>query len=847
MKRPLFAVGLALAVIMAVWLETEDLRKPPGQAGAAQPASGEAVMITGQVCRKDNNSFSLKSVVLYRTDQEAAISQQGIPYQEKCICEADETQDILLGSTVTVRGSFAPFSQASNPGEFDSEAYYRSVGIFGRLVKTEILSSEPPDLPVWEGLYRVRLLAKDRLYRIFPEKEAAVMSALLLGDREDLDDELRDLYKRNGILHILSISSLHITVMGMGLYRLLRRLGVPVWAAALTGGILMALYGAMTGFGVSVCRAIGMYLLRMLAEMTGRTYDMQNALGAVGICMLLYRPRYLRNSGFLLSFSSVLGIGVIYPAFHKMRGKMEASARYDESKLRKAARKGRRRLCENALLSLSITLATLPVQLWFYYETPVFGVVINLMVLPLVKPLLLTGAAALFLPFPEAAGSIDCLILGWFERLCRFFDALPLQLWNPGRPEVRQVAAYYMMVGLSLLWGGRLRKGKKRIPEKGRAEEKRAGEEESEKGRAGEANRGRAGEGATDRGRRVRGRADRERTAPEIVAEGKIILLRSAAWRYGPVIVGIFLAILLLALRPGAENQVIFLDVGQGDCTIVRTASGQTYLLDCGSSSRSGVGGYVLLPFLKYNGIRRIDGIFLSHPDTDHVNGALELFSLAEENGILIEQLILPDIDEADKKEQLGKLLEAATCAYENRKVAVRYLASGDSWQCGDAFFRCLHPASGYSGANANAYSMCIYAVFGEAGQPRITALFTGDVEAEGEAALCQALAAYEIRDITLLKVAHHGSKNATSEAFLTQICPDAAVISCGENNRYGHPHAEVLERLEQTGAILLQTRQSGAIKVRRRGEGVEISGFWGEPTTYLSVHSCPQYTDTNL
>lgn len=829
MRRPLFAVGLALAVIMAVWLETEALREPSGQTGAAQPASGEAVMITGQVCRKDKNSFSLKSVVLYQIDQEAAISQQSIPYQEKCICETEGTQDILLGSTVTVRGRFEPFPQATNPGEFDSEAYYRSIGTFGRLADTEILSNEPPDFLLWEGLYRIRLLAKDRLYRIFPEKEAAVMSALLLGDREDLDDELKDLYKRNGILHILSISSLHITIMGMGLYRLLRRLGVPVWAAALTGGILMVLYGAMTGFGVSVCRAIGMYLLRMLAEITGRTYDMRNALGAVGICMLLYHPRYLQNSGFLLSFSSVLGIGVVYPALRQIWGERADSARYGESGMRKVVRKGRKRLYENALLSLSITLATLPVQLWFYYEVPVFGVVINLLVLPFVKPLLLAGAAALILPFPGAAGSLDRLILGWYEHLCLFFDALPLRLWNPGKPEAWQVAAYYTVLGLSLLWGSRLRKGKKRRPGEGRAGEadsERAGEGatvrgETSTGRAGETDSEGAGEGAT-----VRERADRKKTEMGKVAEGKIMLLGSAVCRYGTVVCGILLAILLLAVRPGAENQVIFLNVGQGDCTIVRTASGQTYLLDCGSSSRSGVGRYVLLPFLKYNGIRRIDGIFLSHPDTDHVNGALELFSLAEESGICIEQLILPDIDETDKKEQLIELLDAAACAYEDRKVAVRYLAAGDSWQCGDAFFLCLHPASGYSGADTNAYSLCIYASFGKAGQPRMTALFTGDVEAEGETALCQALASYKIQNITLLKVAHHGSKNATSEAFLTQVCPDVAVISCGENNRYGHPHAEVLERLEQRGTILLQTWQSGAVKVRHRTAGAELSAF---------------------
>ena len=92
------------------------------------------------------------------------------------------------------------------------------------------------------------------------------MNALLLGEKGGLEEETRELYRRNGILHILSISSLHITILGMGLYRLLRKAGLPVWAAAVLGGMFMIGYGMLTGFGVSVCRAVGMYLLRMLAE-----------------------------------------------------------------------------------------------------------------------------------------------------------------------------------------------------------------------------------------------------------------------------------------------------------------------------------------------------------------------------------------------------------------------------------------------------------------------------------------------------------------------------------------------------------------------------------------------------
>ena len=137
------------------------------------------------------------------------------------------------------------------------------------------------------------------------------MSTMLLGDDAGLDREIKELYKRNGIVHILSISGLHITLIGMTLYRLLRRMGMPVWPAALAGSGILILYGIMTGLGVSALRAIAMYLIRMLGEVLGRTYDMLTALGVAGAVTLLFNPMYLCHAGFLLSYGAVLGMGVL--------------------------------------------------------------------------------------------------------------------------------------------------------------------------------------------------------------------------------------------------------------------------------------------------------------------------------------------------------------------------------------------------------------------------------------------------------------------------------------------------------------------------------------------------------
>ena len=274
MKRPLFLVCLCL--VLMVWLfrgetggggETEGGGVETVAFGEAQstvpeqsPLHGNQYIVTGQVCQKDTDYFYLDSIIL---EQEAAIQQQPIPFTEKLICEYprdfDDTQ-VLLGSRVKVCGTFLAFSEATNPGEFDMKKYYHSIKIGGKLRQVTVLD-RGLDYSEWrEALHRCKSYFHTRLYQIFPEQEASVMCTMLLGEKKVLDSEIKELYKRNGIIHILSISGLHITIIGMSIYRMLRRTGMPAWIAALLGGSVLLLYGLMTGMGVSAVRAIGMYL-----------------------------------------------------------------------------------------------------------------------------------------------------------------------------------------------------------------------------------------------------------------------------------------------------------------------------------------------------------------------------------------------------------------------------------------------------------------------------------------------------------------------------------------------------------------------------------------------------------
>ena len=826
MRRPLFCGAACLVALVAFWYFVLP------KAAEDMPPDGMRVTVAGQVCQKNETSFIIKvrdvgsnqnhsnqdnssqnhstlrelnredigstgavgSFTLLNIPVGNASSseitagalarddtlQAWNPIGDKLLCEY-EAAELTLGAEVIVEGNFYAFEGATNQGEFDYARYYHSLGYAGRLRRVEVTWQESCAPGVRETLYRLQRYWEERLYQIFPEKEASVMTAILLGDKSGLDEEVKDQYRRNGIIHILSISGLHITILGMGLYKMLKRLGVPAWFAAVCGGGALVLYGIMTGLGVSVCRAIGMYLIRMLAGLWGRTYDMLTALGVVGAVMVCIHPPWLEHMGFLLSFGSILGVGMLLPALSAQGEKPVELRRYEERGWQQYLARTRDKLSEGlrqgVLAGAAITLTTMPIQLWFSYEIPVYSILLNVLILPFMSVLMVTGLIAMCIPGLGIVGTADVVILMGYEGLCGLFERLPGPMWNPGRPQLWQVALFYLLWGIVAWSVWLVKKHKKR--------------------------------------------------------RAVIVGVKVAQW------ITLAAAVVLLGLSTFRGDAVTFLDVGQGDCICVRLSSGEVYLFDCGSSSRSHVGERVLIPFLKYHGIQRIDAIFVSHGDADHMNGIVELLELSGEEHIEIGQLVLPGIDRGLWEEEFGELLAAAGGADggsgadggnrtdndrfgQRSGVPVAFVRAGDDFGAQDTFL-CLHPASDGGGAGGNEGSECFYIELRE-GANCLSLLLVGDVEGKGERELLAELQERAIRDVTVLKVAHHGSRNSTAMEVLRQISPRLSVISCGRNNRYGHPHEELLERLESSGTAIYDTPHAGAVTLRldKRGASIE-------------------------
>ena len=252
--------------------------------------------------------------------------------------------------------------------------------------------------------------------------------------------------------------------------------------------------------------------------------------------------------------------------------------------------------------------------------------------------------------------------------------------------------------------------------------------------------------------------------------------------------------------------EIVFLDVGQGDALAIRSPGGRWILVDTGPRGRTyDAGARVVLPYLHRRGVARIEALVLTHPDLDHIGGAEAVVQALDVGYVL-------DPAQATGRDAYVDVLEAAS------RDAIPWLeARRDvSIMLDGVEISVLHPggpmSASFSATDSNAQSVVLLVRYGE-----FEALLTGDAPVEVEEAILADLP----WELEVLKVGHHGSNTSTSPLLLARTSPALAVISVGARNRYGHPHADVVRRLIESGARVLRTDQNGDIVIRARRSGL--------------------------
>ncbi len=748
MKRPLMCFCILLMIISILRFYVLDYGSPPGE------MPQEAVTLQGRL-----DSWEVKSgyTILYLSDiffYDNSVKEISNYNSIGLRCYIEETGDLRLGQQVAVQGFLALPQEAGNQGEFDEASYYSRMGYEYVLYEGKILVQSHEYDILLQLLYDFKCYAKMQLTTYLEQTDAGIMSAMLLGDKTNIDNEMKFLYRSMGIYHILAISGLHISLIGGFLYKLLKILRIkPAIAVLLSLGIVI-LYGLMIGMPPSALRAIIMFGFGLVAPLINRSHDRFTSLAVAGICLVGMNPQLIEDAGVQLSFLAVLGIIGLYPTFLNIHQQ-------------------HMKIADSVWISFAVSYITLPVIMQTYYEVPIYSLILNVCIVPFVPALIGLGLMIIIcgnlLPVvAELCAWLIKYIILFYEKILLLFQKLPGNTLVTGAPQIFKIIIFYVVLGVLILF---IYKIKRKL-----------------------LIRSLKSENAYMEGRQA-----------EYVKEQRCILSILIRMRIAQVIIMLLLVILLMFPQK-YDCRITFLDVGQGDGICIETYSG-AYLIDCGSTSKSGIGQYTVKPFLQYQGITKVDGWFLTHPDSDHVSGFKELCERENMDGIKVKTLYIPWVLE----EEFTDLISLA----KRHGIGVVLLKKGDTLSCGELEFTVLSPDKNMFYQDENDASLVLYLQYEE-----FTGLFMGDAGFVAEQAVREA----GIKDVTLLKVAHHGSAIETNSLeFIKGTAPRLAIISCGLNNSYGHPHEEVVEHLETSGSVICRTDKMGQISVIFQGEKVRI------------------------
>ncbi|MFA9378103.1 MAG: DNA internalization-related competence protein ComEC/Rec2 [Lachnotalea sp.] len=438
-KRPLCIGALVymVAIVTVLLIDTLGIAKMPltfrESVAASLVNNKQQVSVSGTIYKQEEKNEQL---LLYLNNTYLYLESGKIKANDIIIYE-DISTTIPIGNTIKVTGISKKFQKPSNPGQFNSYLYYKSLDIdFAVQANTvEILNNNTSIIK--NNLYQLKnKLASNYNLITKDDNENGTFKAMVLGDKSEFTGDIKDLYQKGGILHAFCVSGLHIGIIGMFIFNIIRKCGFGYKLSGLVGISFVICYGVMTGFGVSACRAVIMFMIATIAKMLGRTYDILSSLAMAAIFILMDNPLYIVNTGFQLSFGAIIGIGAVAPVLLQLT--------QSESIILKSL-----------ISSLSVTIVTFPIIIYSYYEFPIYSILLNLIIIPIMSYVLVSGIlGCLCAQISVSLGSfmlgMGSYILKLYEMLCEITAKLPYSSMIIGKPSMIQIMMYYLLLILML-------------------------------------------------------------------------------------------------------------------------------------------------------------------------------------------------------------------------------------------------------------------------------------------------------------------------------------------------------------------------------------------------------------
>ena len=697
------------------------------------------------------------------------------------------------GRTIRVPATLRQPARYANPGTPDGldRLYARGIHLIGSVKSALLVEVLELGAPLEEWGARMRTAVRGAInVTVGPHdpQSAAIVTAILIGDRAGLDPEMTDRLQRAGTYHVIAISGGNIAILTALLLLLLRLAGLAGRLPAVIVIVSLLAYGQIVASEPSVTRALFVAIVVLAAQAVDQRADPINTLALAAGGLTLVDPRAPFNPGFQLTFGATAGLLIGVPRMMAWLGTqwpvagdsdadgVPPTSGPDRSRLSTGSRYLATAAVGLLVATICAELALFPVAVVHFSRVTLAGLLLNFAAIPLMTVTQMAGMAAVGLHASGGAGT--AALAGWTAHLAsagivesaRFADWAPALSWRLPPPWLPIVGGYY--VGWIVWLSGDARRWQRWL-----------------------------GRGTV--------------TASALV----MLAAPFPGWPGAPA--GDACGLLMDGVGKPADRRFLrvhMLDVDQADATLVRFPDGQTLLVDAAGDVLQGpfdIGARIVVPAIWALGVRSLDYLAITHGDPDHAGGGVAVVRDLRP-GEVWEGVPVPS----------SEILAGLRAAAEEEGALWRTVRSGDRMMMGGIGVHVLHPPAPDWERRRVRNDDSIVIEFRHGG---VSIILPGDIGEEVEPAVAAALVPASLR---ILKAPHHGSRSSSSVAFIQALNPALAIVSAGRRNLFGHPHPDVLARYEGAGVEVLQTGYDGAVALCTDGDRVAVSTAGGRRFT---------------